>query len=102
MAKKPVIYIVLVLIVGLSAAWAGLNWQQVASLAIFSSLICGTLLFWSFRLAFAFFGLTALIAFGLIDIPHIIEFAGLDIILFLVAMMIVIGFLEERHFLIIW
>jgi Na+/H+ antiporter NhaD/arsenite permease-like protein len=98
MAKKPVVYIVLVLIVGLSAAWAGLNWQQVASLAIFSSLICGTLLFWSFRLAFAFFGLTALIAFGLIDIPHIIEFAGLDIILFLVAMMIVIGFLEERHF----
>ena len=35
---------------------------------------------------------------GLINTGTLIEFAGLDIILFLIAMMIVIGYLEERHF----
>ena len=35
---------------------------------------------------------------GLLDIPHLIEFAGLDIILFLIGMMILVGYLEENHF----
>ena len=96
--KKAIIYVVLVLSVGLLSSVLGLNNAQVASLTIFSGLICGTLLFWSFRLMFAFLGMAALIALGLIDIPHIIEFAGLDVILFLIGMMIVIGYLEERHF----
>ncbi|MEM2904188.1 MAG: SLC13 family permease [Candidatus Bathyarchaeia archaeon] len=76
----------------------GLRNDQVASLTVFSSMILGTLFFWGFRLAFAFLGLAALLGLGLLDIAHLIEFAGLDIILFLVGMMIVIGFLEERHF----
>ncbi len=36
--------------------------------------------------------------FGLLTTGTFIEFAGFDIILFLVGMMIVIGYLEERHF----
>jgi len=96
--KKAVIYIVLVLSVGLLSHFLGLSQAQVASLTVFSGLICGTLLFWSFRLMFAFLGMATLIALGLIDVPHIIEFAGLDVILFLIGMMIVIGYLEERHF----
>jgi Na+/H+ antiporter NhaD/arsenite permease-like protein len=39
-----------------------------------------------------------MILIRVIDVPSIIAFAGLDIILFLVGMMIVIGFLEERKF----
>jgi Na+/H+ antiporter NhaD/arsenite permease-like protein len=96
--KKAIIYIVLVLSIGLLSYMHGLNQAQVVSLTVFAGLICGTLLFWSFRLMFAFLGMATLIALGLIDIPHIIEFAGLDIILFLIGMMIVIGYLEERHF----
>lgn len=96
--KKGSIYIILVVSLSLIAHFYGLNKQQVVSLTVFSGLICGTLLFWSFRLVFAFLGMSVLLITGLIDIPHIIEFAGLDIIFFLVGMMIVIGYLEERHF----
>ena len=96
--KKALIYVGLVLSIGFLSYLCGLSMPQVASLTVFSGLICGTLLFWSFRLMFAFLGMATLITLGLIDIPHIIEFAGLDVILFLIGMMIVIGYLEERHF----
>ncbi|MEM4151656.1 MAG: SLC13 family permease, partial [Nitrososphaerota archaeon] len=49
-------------------------------------------------MAFAFIGIFVLFITGLIDIPHLVEFAGLDIVVFLIGMMIVVGFLEERHF----
>jgi Na+/H+ antiporter NhaD/arsenite permease-like protein len=71
---------------------------QVVSLTVFSSLILGTLLFWKFRLAFALVGIAALMTLNLLNTGALVEFASLDIILFLVAMMIVIGYLEERHF----
>jgi len=60
--------------------------------------IFGTILFWQFRLPFALLGISLLLAFGLLDIYHLIEFAGLDIILFLMGMMILVGYLEENHF----
>lgn len=75
-----------------------LTTQQALAVGIFSSFILGTLFYWSFRLAFAFVGMMLLLTFQVIDIPHLIEFANLDIILFLVGMMLVIGFLEERRF----
>ncbi|MBI3311943.1 MAG: hypothetical protein HYZ88_00230 [Candidatus Omnitrophica bacterium] len=84
-------------IIGTAVA-AQLNLPQIAAVAVFSSFILGTLFYWQFRLAFAMIGATALLSLRLIDIPHLIEFANLDIILFLIAMMIVIGFLEERKF----
>jgi Na+/H+ antiporter NhaD/arsenite permease-like protein len=96
--KKWIAYVVLVVGVNLLALYCGFNRAQVGSITVFAMFLFGTLFFWPFRLAFAFVGMTLLIIFGLIDIPHIIEFAGLDIILFLIAMMIFIGFLEERHF----
>lgn len=75
-----------------------LNPSQAIATTIFMSLIYGTLFFWEFRLGFAFFGLSLLLAFKVTDIHHVIQFAGLDIILFLIGMMVVIGFLEERKF----
>jgi Na+/H+ antiporter NhaD/arsenite permease-like protein len=60
--------------------------------------IFGTILFWRFRLSFSLIGIFFLLAFGLLDVPHLIEFAGLDIILFLIGMMILVGYLEENHF----
>jgi Na+/H+ antiporter NhaD/arsenite permease-like protein len=76
----------------------GFTSQQIIATVIFLSIICGTLSYWKFRLAFALAGLAVLLGTGLIDIPHMIEFAGLDIILFLFGMMAIIGFLEENHF----
>ena len=80
------------------AVVARFNVQQVLSVAIFASFILGTLFYWPFRLAFALVGMTALLTCKVIDIPHLIEFANVDIILFLISMMLVIGFLEERKF----
>ncbi|MEM2898795.1 MAG: SLC13 family permease [Nitrososphaerota archaeon] len=72
--------------------------NQVISLAVFFGIILSILFFWRLRVAFAFIGIFVLFITGLIDIPHLVEFAGLDIVVFLIGMMIVVGFLEERHF----
>ena len=77
---------------------AGFTGQQILATLIFFMIICGTLFYWKFRLAFAFVGVAVLLGAKLLDIPHVLEFAGLDIILFLVGMMTIIGYLEENHF----
>lgn len=96
--KKPVLYVLLVLGISLIAAFTGFTTEQVFAIAIFVGFICGTLLFWEFRLAFALVGIALLLGSGLLDVPHLIEFASLDVILFLVGMMILVGYLEEKHF----
>lgn len=79
-------------------AHLGLSASQTLAVSGFCVVLFGAIFFWEYRLAFASLGLALLLATGLLDVPHLIEFAGLDIILFLVAMMTVIGFLEENHF----
>lgn len=96
--KKPVLYVLLVAAISAVAALTGFTGQQVFAIAIFSGFICGTLLFWEFRLAFALVGIALLFGSGLLDLEHFIEFASLDVILFLVGMMILIGYLEEKNF----
>jgi Na+/H+ antiporter NhaD/arsenite permease-like protein len=96
--KKGPLYPVVLGIIAAFGYFAGLDTAQIASVTIFASLIVGTLMFWRFRLAFALVGVAAMLGLGLINVGTMIEFAGLDIILFLVGMMIVIGFLEEKHF----
>lgn len=76
----------------------GLSVPQTLSVAGFAIVLFGAIFFWQYRLAFACFGISLLLSKGLLDIPHLIEFAGLDIILFLIAMMTIIGFMEERQF----
>jgi Na+/H+ antiporter NhaD/arsenite permease-like protein len=96
--KKGILYISIILsMTGLSSL-AGFTASQVLSISIFFMVIFGTILFWRFRLPFALLGISLLLTFGLLDIPHLIEFAGLDIILFLIGMMILVGFLEENQF----
>jgi Na+/H+ antiporter NhaD/arsenite permease-like protein len=98
MKWKGFIYIAIILGVSLLSSLAGFSPTQVLSLAIFFMVIFGTILFWQFRLPFALLGISLLLAFGLLDTQHLIEFAGLDVILFLVGMMILVGYLEENHF----
>lgn len=82
----------------LALSLIGFTSKQVISTVVFLTILCGTLFYWKFRLAFAFSGVAILLGAKLIDVPHVIEFAGLDIILFLVGMMTLVGFLEENHF----
>ncbi|MEM2909573.1 MAG: SLC13 family permease [Nitrososphaerota archaeon] len=95
---KPTTYIGIVLLVGMFSLAFGMSRDQTISLVVFSGIIAGVLLYWRMRLAFALAGLSMLLATGVIDLPHFIEFASLDIIVFLIGMMIIIGFLEERRF----
>jgi Na+/H+ antiporter NhaD/arsenite permease-like protein len=96
--RKGILYLLIILCVSALSYFAGFSRIQVLSISIFFMVIFGTILFWQFRLPFALLGISLLLAFGLLDIQHLIEFAGLDIILFLVGMMILVGYLEENHF----
>jgi len=87
-----------VLLTPLLLARLGLTTTQTLAVGGFCIVLYGAIFFWRYRLAFACFGIALLLSLGLLDVPHLVEFAGLDIILFLIAMMTVIGFLEENHF----
>ncbi len=96
--KTPLTIAAILIGAAILTGLAGFTSKQIISTVIFLTIICGTLFYSNFRLAFAFCGLAVLLVTNLLDIPHVIEFASLDIILFLVGMMTVIGFLEENHF----
>jgi len=95
---KPTAYIGAVLLAGIFSSAFGMSSAQTISLVAFSGIIVGVLFYWRMRLAFALAGLSILFVTGVMDLSHFIEFASLDIIVFLIGMMIVIGFLEERRF----
>jgi Na+/H+ antiporter NhaD/arsenite permease-like protein len=96
--KRLIAIIVLTLVTAIVMILAGLNQLQVIAVTLFSFKTFATLLFWRYRLGFAFLAIALLLALNVIDIPHLIEFASFDVILFLISMMTVVGFLEEKGF----
>ncbi|MFH1191217.1 MAG: SLC13 family permease [Candidatus Omnitrophota bacterium] len=80
---------------GLGASLSGMNAHQALSIGIFSVSVLGTLFFWDFRLSFAFIGTSVLLMTKTIDLEHVIEFSSLEVILFLVGMMVIIGLLKD-------
>lgn len=78
--------------------WIGLNQQQSVSVSVFLAIVLGTLLFWDFRLAVAFIGLSVLIFTNSLTIEGFITSASLEVIMFLVGMMIVVGALRDLGF----
>ncbi|MBM3249632.1 MAG: hypothetical protein FJZ09_02160 [Candidatus Omnitrophica bacterium] len=76
----------------------GLSFHQALSVSIFSASIIGTLFFWDFRLSFAFIGTAILLATKTTDLEHVIKFSSLEVILFLVGMMVIIGLLRQEGF----
>jgi Na+/H+ antiporter NhaD/arsenite permease-like protein len=94
-------FILLILIssfLGLGSKMLGLTSHQALAIAIFSVSILGTLFFWDFRLSFAFLGAAVLLATRTIDIDNLVKFSSLEIILFLVGMMVIIGLLKDSGF----
>jgi len=96
--KKAIYCVALTLLLSFIASFLGLQFKQQVATTVFLGIICSTLFFWEMRLSFGFIGLTTLMLLGLLDVPHLVEFANLDLILFLIGMMLVIGFLEEKRF----
>jgi Na+/H+ antiporter NhaD/arsenite permease-like protein len=95
---KLVAFIAITLFTAVLCFMLGLTESQTIATVIFVAKTASTLLFWRFRLAIGFLGLALLFAFGVLDVEHFIEFAGLDVIIFLIGMMTVIGYLEEGGF----
>ncbi|MFH1179186.1 MAG: SLC13 family permease [Candidatus Bathyarchaeota archaeon] len=97
-AKKSATLIALTLLAAFLSWEVGLNTPQIIAVSVFCLKTFATILFWKYRLPFAFLAISILLILGLLDIPHFLEFASFDIILFLVGMMSIIGVLEESHF----
>jgi len=95
MRKKLLLLFCISLTLGILGLLAGMTYQQAFILCIFSLSIIGTLLFWELRLSFVFVGSGILFLPRSIDLEHFIKFASLDVILFLIGMMIVIGAIKE-------
>ena len=94
-ALKLVILLSISTFLWLFANGAGMNPRQALSIAIFSVSVLGTLFFWDFRLSFAFVGTAVLLITKTIDIEHLLEFSSLEVILFLVGMMVIMGRLKD-------
>src|SRR3989338_8200964 len=92
---KLVSLIFLACLLGFVSKAAGMNAHQSLSITILSASILGTLFFWDFRLSFAFLGTSVLLVTKTIDLEHMIQFYSLEVILFLVGMMVLIGLLKD-------
>lgn len=89
---------VLTVCVAFVARRAGLTPRQVMSVSVFALIVQGTLFFWSFRLAIAFLGVAALLLCNVLDIRGFVQSSSLEVILFLVGMMVVVGALRDLGF----
>lgn len=95
---KFILLILISCLLGLSSRFIGLNVHQALSIAVFSVSILGTLFFWDFRLAFAFLGTSILLITQTIDVDTLIKSSSLEVILFLIGMMILVGLLKDTGF----
>jgi Na+/H+ antiporter NhaD/arsenite permease-like protein len=85
-------------VIGLVVWRMGLTPRQVTAVTVFALIVLGTLFFWTFRLAIAFLGVAALMLCRVLTTERFVEGASLEVILFLVGMMIVVGALRDLGF----
>jgi Na+/H+ antiporter NhaD/arsenite permease-like protein len=95
---KITVLILLAAVVATVAAGIGFDKRQIITLAVFSVSILGALLFWQFRVSFAFFGSSILLLTGIITLEKFIIYSSMEVILFLIGMMILVGCLKELGF----
>ncbi|MFA5157169.1 MAG: SLC13 family permease [Candidatus Omnitrophota bacterium] len=96
--KKILVIIGAALCVAAGGAKLGLSQPQLIAASIFCVSIMGVLLYWELRLSFVFLGAGAMLLTRSIDLENLIKFASLDVILFLIGMMILVGMLNDAGF----
>jgi len=79
----------------LLGSFLGFPKDQICALFAFSLSILGTLLFWNFRLSFAFLGGVLILVTRVTTLEDFIRLSSMEIIFFLIGMMILVGFLRE-------
>jgi Na+/H+ antiporter NhaD/arsenite permease-like protein len=95
MAKKLVLLHLLAAFLGGLGFLIGLTIHQSFIIFIFALSILGTLFFWDARLSFAFIGSGIFFLVRAVDMQTFIHYASLDVILFLIAMMIIVGMMKD-------
>lgn len=95
---KPMLIVLLPISALILTYYGDFDFRQMVSTSVLVLFISATLLYWRFRVAFALLGVSLLMMLNLLDISYFIKYSQLDVIIFLVGMMTVIGVLEERHF----
>lgn len=98
MGKKFFLLIFFSLLVGAAGWFIGLESRQAMILSVFAMSVLGTLFFWDFRLSFVFIGSGLLLLMNAVYLEDFIRFASLDVILFLIAMMIILGMMKDAGF----
>ena len=96
--KEFAVYLIINAAIGFGLYQVLHNVTQTLAATIFLALVLGTLMFWRFRVAIAFVGIVVLLLTRTIDLSHTIEFMALDVILFLVGMMVIVGLLRRSGF----
>ncbi|MBE6373651.1 MAG: hypothetical protein E7055_16480 [Lentisphaerae bacterium] len=98
MIPRFAILLAVAFLVGFGGPFVGMTANQSTACAVFISIIFGTLFFWEFRLAVAFLGLAVLIFSKSLDIPTFVSSSSLEVIMFLVGMMVIVGALRDLGF----
>ena len=96
--KESIIYLLIIAFTGAACYVLLQHIQQTIAATVFIALVIGTLMFWKFRVAIAFIGIVVLLLTKTIDLDHAVEFMNLDVILFLMGMMIIVGMLRRSSF----
>ncbi len=100
-AKQTFIRFGVLLLASFAVYFAGrlaLTQTQSTACAVFVAIIFGTLFFWKFRLAIAFLGIAVLIFTNSLNIQQFVISSSLQVILFLVGMMVIVGALRDLGF----
>ncbi len=87
--------IVLTALVTLTAHHYNFTYPQILSASIFTLIITSALFYWDYHLPIAFVGIALLTILGVLDLTTVVQESKLDIILFLVGMMIIMGVLRD-------
>ena len=95
---KIAVLILLASVIAVIGTRIGFDRRQVTTLTVFSFSILGALFFWQFRVSFAFFGSSLLIIMRIITFEEFIALSSMEVILFLIGMMVLMGFLKELGF----
>ncbi len=76
----------------------GYTLESSISLGIIAFVISTTLISWKKRLAAGVFGLSLAFLLNILPFEYFLKYAHMDIILFLLGMMVVVGYLEEVNY----
>ena len=96
--KKLLIILGVALLIAFGGVRVGLSQHQAIVASIFCVSILGVLLYWELRLSFVFLGAGIMLLTRSIDLENLIKFASLDVILFLIGTMILVGMLNDAGF----